>query len=171
MLQDGFLGESMTRLVKWSFASASVLLAMLIGTRVSADTCTRCGAQTACQTICRLVCEEKKLEVTCWSYKQEEFCLPGPSKSGTRHCEPACLTGPDGTQTTCLTPPAKKFTWTDWIPGWAEAKTRRKLMKQTVTKKIPTTKWTVETLCAECASKPDVADDATSVVVPPPKQP
>lgn len=156
----------MTRLIQWSIASASVLLAMSMGSIAYADTCARCGVHAACQTFCRLVCEEKKIEVNCWSYKQEDFCIPGPSKPGCQHCEPACVSGPDGTETGCLTPPGKKFTWTDWIPGWAEVHTRRKLMKQTVTKKIPTTKWVVETLCGECASKPVPSDGAATAAVP-----
>jgi len=45
--------------------------------------------------------------------------------------------------------------------------TRKKLMKKTVTKKIPSYKWVVEDLCKECLSKEEPVKVAADAVIPP----
>jgi hypothetical protein len=37
------------------------------------------------------------------------------------------------------------------MPGSAKVHTKKKLMKKTVTKKVPSHKWVVEDLCDNCA--------------------
>jgi hypothetical protein len=47
----------------------------------------------------------------------------------------------------------RKFVWTDWIPGGATIHSRKKLMKRTVTRMVPSFKWIVEDLCEQCEAK------------------
>ena len=52
-------------------------------------------------------------------------------------------------KTPCYEP--KKFSWTQWTPGGCPTLfTKQKLMKKVVTKTVPSYKWVVEDLCAEC---------------------
>src|SRR5688572_30701220 len=73
--------------------------------------CAHCGCSCACQKVCRLVCEEKKVEIICWACNCQDFCLPGPSCPGCTHCEMVC--GECGDPCDCTKPHAKpkKFIW------------------------------------------------------------
>jgi hypothetical protein len=123
--------------------------------------CAHCGCQADCHKVCRLVCEEKKVQVTCWGCKYENMCLPGPSTPGCEHCDTLC-DEPDksGKGPDCVKP--KDFVWKEWIPGCATIHTKTKLMKKTVTKKVPSFKWVVEDLCQECQAKAEQADRANT---------
>lgn len=145
----------------------------------AADTCCRdCGQAAACRKVCRLVCEEKTVEVTCWGCRQEDFCLPLPGRRGCRHrdsiCD-ACRSGAPCTQgercdtdadDTCSdTCPAghepdvcsrpKWLVWFDWCPRGARVHTKTKLLKKVVEKKIPTYRYVVEDVCATCLTARD----------------
>jgi hypothetical protein len=129
--------------------------------------CAHCGCQAECHKVCRLVCEDKKVPVTCWGCKCEDFCIPGHSKKCCEHCETVC----DEVAADCDAPctHAKNFVWTEWIPGCAKVHTKKKLMKKTVTKKIPSYKWVVEDLCPRCeANCPDPAVQPGVNAPPPP---
>lgn len=109
--------------------------------------CARCGCASKCTKVCRLVCEEKEISVTCWGCKDEDFCIGKPSCPDCDHCETACQ--PDCKDGVCSAP--TKFVWTNWIPGsCARMFTKHKLMKKTVKKKVPSFKWVVEDLCKPC---------------------
>ena len=54
----------------------------------------RCGGP--CKKVCRLVCEEKKVEVVCWGCKCEDFCVPGPGCPTCEHCKCVCQTCDEG---------------------------------------------------------------------------
>ncbi len=117
--------------------------------------CAHCGCTADCCKVCRLVCEEKKVEVFCYGCKCEEFCLACPSKPGCCHSECVC----DDCQH-CKDPDAprakpKRFVWFDWFPGGAKIHTRTKLMRKTETVTVPSYKWVVEDLCPECAAGSD----------------
>jgi hypothetical protein len=114
-----------------------------------------------------LVCEEKKVEMICWSSKDEPFCLPGPSQRDCKHCEDVCESGNEGDGLKRLFASPRPFVWTEWIPGCATLHTKRKLMKRTVTKKIPSYKWVVEDLCPECESTLPTVNVASDADVPP----
>lgn len=109
--------------------------------------CCKCGCAEATQ-VCRLVCEEKKVQVTLWGVKDEDFCVPGPGRPGERQCE--MVADPkENDKTPCYEP--KKFSWTSWNPlGCPTMFTKQKLMKKVVTKTVPSYKWVVEDLCGEC---------------------
>ena len=113
--------------------------------------CAHCGCQAATQKVCRLVKEEKKVELVCWGCQSEDFCLPGPSKRGCQHREIVCDDCEENADSHAPQAKAKKFVWTDWIPGCsATVHTKKKLMKKVVTKKVPSYKWVVEDLCSQC---------------------
>lgn len=126
--------------------------------------CARCGCGDSCQKTCRLVKEEKKVQVTCWGSECEDFCVPGPSKRGCKHCETVCdENDPKGPCTH-----SRPFVWTEWIPAdCAKVFTKTKLMKKTVTKKVPSYKWVVEDLCEKCAAETADAPTPTDAKIPP----
>jgi len=130
--------------------------------------CAHCGCQPNCQKVCRLVREDKKVELVCWGCKHEEFCIPGPSKPGCKHSETVCdaCAQKDADPSVCSQP--KEFSWTDWIPGCASVHTRVKLMKRTEVKVIPSYKWVVEDICPACCEKCASAVVASDAPVPPP---
>jgi hypothetical protein len=132
--------------------------------------CAHCGACCACQKVCRLVCDAKKVEVVCWGVACEDFCLPKPSEPGCRHSRIVCA---DCDASCDREPPVaapKRFVWRDWIPTCAKLFTKKKLMKKTETVTVPSFKWVVEDLCTDCRLTCDVAsvDAATETQLPPP---
>ena len=70
----------------------AIVVAAALAGRAEAENgfCAHCGCQAECRKVCRLVCEEKKVEVFCWGCKCEEFCVPCHSKTGCQHCETVC---------------------------------------------------------------------------------
>lgn len=129
--------------------------------------CHCCQGDGPCEKVCRLVPDKKKVPVTCWGCKTEDFCIPGPSKPACRHCEIVCdENDPDAPCTQ-----SKKFFWTEWIPNnCAHVYTKHKLMKKTVNKSVPSYKWVVEDLCPECLGGLKVAELPADAQVPPPPQ-
>lgn len=127
--------------------------------------CARCGCDDGCQKICRLVCENKKIEITCWGCKHEDFCLPGPSKPGCKYTDVACdECDPKGPYVQ-----PKTYSWIDWIPGCCgKIYSKNKLMKKTVTKSVPSFKWVVEDLCPQCEQHCPLAEVPLGSEVPPP---
>jgi hypothetical protein len=119
-------------------------------TIADAGHCARCGGSGPCQKVCRLVTEEKTVQITCWGCKCEEFCLPGPSKPGCEHCQLVCGTCDKCRDGNSVQAQPMPFVWTNWIPGTAQIHTRKKLMKKIATKKVPSHKWVVEDLCDQC---------------------
>jgi hypothetical protein len=117
-----------------------------------------------------LVFEEKKVNVSCWGCKAEDFCLPGPSKPGCRHCDEVCAPCEAGAEAdVCVRP--KRFVWWEWAPGCsAGVHTRTKLMRKFVVRKIPAYKWVVEDLCDHCEAHCTCAEVPAGAEVPlPPK--
>ena len=113
----------MNRLIA-RFAFATLLLGM-VAAATSADDggCADCGCCGSCQKVCRLVEEEKKVEIICWGKKCEDFCVPCKSDRGCKNCEMVCETcGDNSSEGICAEP--KKFVWYDWIPGCGRRSTR-----------------------------------------------
>lgn len=129
--------------------------------------CNHCGCKDHCNKICRLVCEEKKVEITCYGVKKEDFCIPGPSKVACKHHDCVCDFGDEACKKDGISTGPKKFVWKEWIPGCAKIHTKAKLMKRTVTKTIPTYKWVVEDLCAKCEHQVPQATVQEGTVLPP----
>src|SRR5690349_14158950 len=130
-------------MMKWTTILVLLTVPLLLaGAALAGDQCAHCGCQ-GCEQVCRLVREEKKVNITCWGCKCEDFCVPGKSCRDGRNCDEVCDEC-DGE--VCSAP--KKFVWYNWIPGCAEnIYTKKKLMKKTITKTVPSYKWVVEDLC------------------------
>ncbi len=137
-------------------------------TALAGEHCGHCGCQACCQKVCRLVIDEKKVDGVCWGCQCEDFCLPGPSCRGCKNCEEVCNFCDENDPQAPFVQP-KKFVWYDWIPNpCAEVHTKKKLMKKTVTKKVPSYKWVVEDLCPACEQKAVGAPLVAGLEVPPP---
>lgn len=152
-------------------ASVGSLLFMFFSTFASAADvghCAHCGCCCACQQVCRLVEEEKKVEVICWGVKCEDFTVPCRSDRGCKNCESVCEScDENGSADICVRP--KKFVWYDWIPGYgAQVYTRYKLMRGVTTKTLPGFKWVIEGLCPECTAKCEAIAVAPGIDAPPP---
>ena len=125
--------------------------------------CVHCRRSAACDKVCRLVKEEKKVTINCWACKKEDFCVPGPSHKACKHTEYVC--DDDNSKELCTVP--QKFVWTEWIPSCdSKIFTRNKLMKKTITKKIPSYKWVVEDVCEKCRETIEVAELPQDAAVP-----
>lgn len=108
--------------------------------------CAQCGRHCDVAKVCRRVESTKQITVTCWGLQNEEFCLPGPSTPDCECSEQVC--DADGC---CLHGRPRSLFWINWLPSdRAKIFTRRKLMKRTVTRTVPTCKWVVEDVCAGC---------------------
>src|SRR4051812_29303948 len=105
------------------FAAAFIIFA---AGRAFAGCCAHCGCQCECRKVCRLVCEEKKVEVICWGCQCEDFCVPGRSCQGCKHCE--CVCGDCNDECDCKKPHAKPklFVWKEWSPSCAKILTKTK---------------------------------------------
>jgi hypothetical protein len=140
------------RLTRWNFLKLTFGSALGLGlfaktSIASAGGCCKCGCPQA-EKVCRLVCEEKKVQVTLWGMNEEDFCVPGPSRKGCENCEEV-VDPKENEKTPCYGP--KTLVWSDWTPkGCPTLYTKKKLMKKVVTKTVPSYKWVVEDLCAEC---------------------
>lgn len=132
--------------------------------------CAHCGCEQSCQKVCRLVCEDKKVDVVCWGCQYEDFCLPKHNKPGCEHCKMVCA---DCDQPCVEGAPhvkPKRFVWTNWIPGCATMHTRTKLLKKTETVIVPSFKWVVEDLCSQCEASCHFAELGPEDEAPPPPE-
>ena len=113
--------------------------------------CAHCGCHQRITKVCRLVREEKKITGTCWGVAEEAFCVNGPSCEGCHHCETICRKDRSDKADAKVCSKTKALTWTNWIPqSNASILTKKKLMKKTVTKSVPSFRWVVEDLCDQC---------------------
>lgn len=113
--------------------------------------CAHCGCHERVSKICRLVREDKKITATCWGVEEEAFCVNGPSCEGCKHCETICRKEGSDKADAKVCSKSKALTWTNWIPqSNATVLTKKKLMKKTVTKSVPSFRWVVEDLCDQC---------------------
>jgi hypothetical protein len=150
-----------------------LLLGFAVGLWTSAHAgdgcCAQCGCAASCRKVCRLVYEDKKVEVVCWGCKCEEFCVAGPSKPGCKRCDCVCTTCDEGADSNVCAKP-KRFVWFDWLPGCAHVHTRTKLMRKTVTVTVPSHKWIIEDLCADCRASCSASIDESNEALPHPAE-
>jgi len=135
-----------------------LLITMGFVSRGQAHPCAHCGCEATCQKTCRLVCEEKKVEVFCFGCKCEDFCVPCRSCQGCEHSETVCdeCMASDQCDACDQNVPhsePKGFVWFDWFPGGAKIYTRTKLMRKSEFVTVPSYKWVTEDLCPQCAAK------------------
>lgn len=147
----------------------TALILFAAGSTHAADNpchCASCGCAVPCQKVCRLETGEKKVEVICWGCKHEDFCLPGRSDRGCKHCETVCENcGDDADPKICSK--SKNFVWYDWCPGCGSVHTKTKLMKKIDTVTVPSYKWVVEDMCPQCAANAAAAHPGTIVYAAP----
>jgi hypothetical protein len=135
---------------------------------IGGECCARCGCKDSCEKVCRLVCEEKKVDVICWGMKCEDFCVPGPSKPCCKECDLVCDDCEKKHKEGDPVAKPKRFVWRDWIPSThANIYTKMKLMQRIDTKKVPSYKWVVEDLCKKCESKTESASVEPGAQIPP----
>lgn len=151
-----------------SIIAGTILVLVVVGlitsrARAGNGCCAHCGCSKGCQRICRLVCENKKVTTTCWGCQSEDFCIPDRSLPDGQHCELVC----DDNDPKAPSTQPKKFIWTEWLPSSAKIHTKKKLMKRTVTKSIPSYKWVTEDLCPQCAANIQAPTTTTSNAVAP----
>ena len=144
----------------------ALTLAGLHSTAIAgAGCCSHCRCQTRCRKVCRLVQEEKKITTSCWGMECEDFCVPGPSTPDCKHSEMLQPKTQDDKKI-CAQP--RRLTWTSWIPGCSgNVLTKRKLMKKTITTKVPSFKWVVEDLCPQCTAKCETVTVPEATEIPP----
>ena len=128
--------------------------------------CVSCGCRDGrCRKVCRLVREEKKITTVCWGMECEDFCVPGPS---TPDCKQDAFVSPKMAEDKEICARPKRIVWTSWLPGCSgDIYTKRKLMKKTVTKSVPSFKWVVEDRCPECIAMCEPVDVPEGSQIPP----
>ena len=134
-----------------------LIASCLVGAGMPQSKCARCGAVCPCKKVCRLVCEEKSVEVVCWGCKCEDFCVPGPGCPGCEHCKSVCQSCDESKPSGVCSEP-KAFHWKTWCPSFARMYTKTKLMKRTEIVKVPTYKYVVEDVCCNCCNGDDCGD-------------
>lgn len=157
--------SSSRRLFLRSIITAA-LAPVLANVGTAADRCcAHCGRGARhCRKVCRLVCEDKKITTICWGMQCEEICVPGPSTPDCKHCEMVYPKTPEDKK---ISAQPKRFVWTSWIPGRsADVVTKRRLMKKTVTKTVPSFKWVIEDACQECIAAIEPVTVPKGVTVP-----
>jgi len=97
--------------------------------------CDRCDGCLCVHRVCVAKRKEKEIVKVCWSYKCEDFCIPGPSI----YC------GEKSAHDTCGC-----WTHSIWKPTCAEVRTKRVPVKNVVKRKVPGVEWKVEERCKEC---------------------
>jgi hypothetical protein len=110
--------------MRWTILAIVSLESMLAAAAFGAETptCGGCGCCEHVRKVCRMVCVTEEVKEIKYGCACEDFCIPGPSKK--------C-----GCQE---------------IPVCGEVRTRRKLVKHEVVKKVPKYKCVVEYLCPHC---------------------
>lgn len=102
------------RPLSWKYIAPAFLGVLIVaGMAVAGDECScqHCGRMAECRQICRLVYLEKKVEVICWSCKSEDYCVPGPSEQGCKHCEDVCDSPKCPCHNGCCR--ARRFVWNE----------------------------------------------------------
>ena len=100
--------------------------------------CDTCGSCVCVRKVCVPKPKEKEISKICWSYKCEEFCVPGRSE----YCGKKC--GKD--ECGC---------WSHdvWKPTCAEVRTKKVPIKTEVKRKVPSYEWKLEERCAACRQR------------------
>jgi hypothetical protein len=143
------------------------LSSLVVPCKVNGE-CAHCGYCGSCNKVCRLKCEEKKVEVVCWGMMCEDVCVNGCSARCAKHCEIVCDECEDVDPYKAPSTGPKKFVWSEWTPKRSpKMYTKSKLMRKTITKKIPSYNWVVEDLCAQCEAKTKDAEVVPGATIPP----
>lgn len=106
--------------------------------------CDLCGSCYCVRKVCVPKPKEREIKKVCWSYKCEDFCVPGPSEyCGKKRGKDECG---------C-------WSYDVWRPTCAEVRTKKVPVKTEVKRKVPGVAWSPEERCAACRGKG--CDDAS----------
>jgi len=138
--------------------------------------CAICGCHAPCKKVCRLVCETKKVEETVWEVQCEDFCPLLPKIFGKKcGCGDAgCGQDPaasGGCEVGCGKEPP--------LPQCGKSRTKKTLVKKTITKEVPVYRCVVEYVCDGCeggcgataAPAAPAAPEQKAAPAPPPPPP
>ena len=128
-----FKGTLMRR-CKLLVAAAAIMA--FVSSAQAGHYCDHCGCQRNCRKVCRLECGKKKDTKIEYAAECEDFCVPCHSKKCGVNVE--C----DGN--------GHRHRTVIWQPTCAKVYTRKKLVKNEVTKEVPDYKWVVEEYCCVC---------------------
>lgn len=138
---------------------AATAVIVVASTVQAAHFCDHCGCQRNCRKVCRLECGKKKETKIEYSAECEDFCVPCHSKKCGVKME--CDASGHHHRTVI------------WQPTCAKVYTRKKLVKNEVTKEVPDYKWVVEEYCCVCGQliKVDGEGKAGSAKAQPDRRP
>ena len=97
--------------------------------------CDICGSCACVRKVCVPKPKDREIKKVCWSYKCEDFCIPGPSE----YCGKKC--GKD--ECGC-------WSYDVWKPTCAEVRTKKVPVRTEVKRKVPGVEWKPEERCAAC---------------------
>ena len=100
--------------------------------------CDRCGSCERVRSVCVPVAVEREEKKTCWSYRCEELCIPGPS----------IFCGESSACDECGT-----FWKQWWKPTCAHVITKRVPVRTEVVRKVPGYEWQVQERCCQCTPR------------------
>jgi hypothetical protein len=105
--------------------------------------CDTCGSCVCVHKVCVPKPKEREIRKVCWSYKCEDFCIPGPSE----YCGTKCQKDRCGW-----------WSFDFWRPTCAEIRTKKVPVKTEAVRKVPGFEWRPEERCAACRAH---GEDAT----------
>lgn len=165
----------LTMAIGWMVADMAVA-AQHCGPSACAATqsCGDCGARKACQVIC----ETKTVTKVVWRVECEEFCVPMPgcdrNGCGSHGCQTGCgeagcgeATCGEATCGGCGDDPCASLQDRKYVaPRCGKVRTRKKLIKETITCEVPSYKCIV-TACDACGACGEVQEVITEEALPP----
>lgn len=109
--------------------------------------CDVCGGGDCVRTVCVPKPKEREIKKTCWSFKCETVCIPGPS----RHCGRK-----RGEPDDCGC-----WSYDAWKPTCAGIVTKKVPVKTEVKRTVPGIEWKPEERCTACRCRSAVAPPET----------
>ncbi|HZZ72535.1 MAG TPA: hypothetical protein VFE24_09795 [Pirellulales bacterium] len=128
--------------------------------------CEKCGCR--CDITCRLVCDTKKVNKTCYCCKLEPFCVGHECPWGQVHeCEPpACPCDTCNPPCACEQCLIDLFHCDNAHAPCADSLNKKKLVKYTETKVVPYYHWVAEKTCPQCGCCSECALPTPAGVAP-----
>jgi hypothetical protein len=144
--------------MKLTVATVAVaVMGLLSADATAGEGCCHCGDNCGVRKVCRLKDSTRKIEKVCFGCKCEDYCISGKACQGCLHCENNCDKNCDCQQPCDACSKECKeqrpwccLKWFDYKPLCAEVRTKKKLIIYKATKEVPSWKWEVEEVCANC---------------------
>lgn len=161
----------LTLAIGWTIADMAVAADCCAPpTCAAVQSCNDCGAQKACQVIC----ETKKVTKVVWRIECEDFCVPMPG------CRDKCCAS-NGCQEGCgeasccndSCDPCASLQDREYVtPRCGKVRTKKKLVKDTITCEVPSFKCVVTACdaCGACGEEQEVTTQETLPDAPAPSE-